>query len=442
MQYLARYAEPEAGLAARVATRYFATLVVPALAESPALLDGVRAAARAATGRVLVIVVVNARASSPSEVRAENARLLAAFAELGPREALAPGAFVVADPDFDLVVVDRTSAGRELPERQGVGLARKIGADFALALHARGLLEVPLLFFSDADAVLPSGYFGAGAAAGDGVSALLFPFRHEGCGDDAAARATELYEASLRYHVLGLASAGSPYAYHSIGSTLAVEASAYALVRGVPKRSAGEDFYLLAKLAKVAPVRRLGGEPVRIRARFSARVPFGTGPAVARIAASGRVSVAAPAAFVALRAVVGGLSAAAREQRVAVLEAGLVDLDAVAGAAVRRALAALGIEEACRSALRESGGVNLERRLHTWFDALRTLRALHVFRDAGLPDCDLAEALERADFAAGARGASPGEAAERLSRLEAALPACIGPTLLGGVPRACNPRPS
>src|SRR5690606_26958637 len=157
------------------------------------------------------------------------------------------------------------------------------------------------------------------------------------------------------------------------------------------------------------------------------RVPFGTGPAVARIAASGRVSVAAPAAFVALRAVVGGLSAAAREQRVAVLEAGLVDLDAVAGAAVRRALAALGIEEACRSALRESGGVNLERRLHTWFDALRTLRALHVFRDAGLPDCDLAEALERADFAAGARGASPGEAAERLSRLEAALPACIGP---------------
>src|SRR5690606_7285065 len=123
--------------------------------------------------------------------------------------------------------------------------------------------------------------------------ALLFPFRHEGPADEPVTRATELYEASLRYHVLGLAHAGSPYAYHSIGSTLAVQARAYALVRGVPKRSAGEDFYLLDKLAKVAPLLRARGEPVRIRARFSTRVPFGTGPAVARIAATGSVPVAA-----------------------------------------------------------------------------------------------------------------------------------------------------
>ena len=72
--------------------------------------------------------------------------------------------------------------------------------------------------------------------------------------------------------MLGLGFAGSPYAYHSVGSTLAVRAEAYAIVRGVPKRAAGEDFYLLDKLAKVTPIRVLTGEPVAIslgvRARF------------------------------------------------------------------------------------------------------------------------------------------------------------------------------
>jgi len=437
LKYLARYAEPEARLAERVATRYFAAVVIPAFAESPALLDGVRAAARAANGRVLVIVVVNARASSPPEARAENARAIAAFAALGPREPLAPGAFVVADPDFDVLVVDRTSPGRELPEKQGVGLARKIGADLALALHAHGRLAVPFVFFGDADAVLPADTFETGASlrSSDGVSALLFPFRHEGPADEPVTRATELYEASLRYHVLGLAHAGSPYAYHSIGSTLAVQARAYALVRGVPKRSAGEDFYLLDKLAKVAPLLRARGEPVRIRARFSTRVPFGTGPAVARIAATGSVPVAAPAAFDALRAIVRGLSAVARAGDAAALDEGMLGLDAVSSAAVRRAITVLDVEAACRSALRESPGDRLERRLHTWFDALRTLRALHVFRDAGLSDCELTEALERAPFTPGARGATPAETIRRLCALEAALPARCGPALLEGARR-------
>ena len=45
--------------------------------------------------------------------------------------------------------------------------------------------------------------------------------------------------------------ARSPYAFHTIGSTMAVSANHYAKVRGFPKREAGEDFYLLNKLAKV-----------------------------------------------------------------------------------------------------------------------------------------------------------------------------------------------
>ena len=100
-------------------------------------------------------------------------------------------------------------------------------------------------------------------------------------------RHTQLYEYSLRYYVAGLSYAGSPYAFHTIGSTLAVNAVHYARVRGFPRRQAGEDFYLLNKLAKVGSVRQLSAEtdcePIDIAARRSDRVPFGTGAAVGKL---------------------------------------------------------------------------------------------------------------------------------------------------------------
>ena len=87
----------------------------------------------------------------------------------------------------------------------------------------------------------------------------------------------------MSYYVAGLAMAGSRYAHHSLGSTIAVHAKTYAAVRGYPKRSAGEDFYLLNKICKLAPVERLAGPALSIEARISARVPFGTGPALRRL---------------------------------------------------------------------------------------------------------------------------------------------------------------
>ncbi len=60
----------------------------------------------------------------------------------------------------------------------------------------------------------------------------------------------------------------------------------YAGVRGYPKRSAGEDFYLLNKICKLAPIKRLLEPTLTIQARPSSRVPFGTGPALQRIVRS------------------------------------------------------------------------------------------------------------------------------------------------------------
>jgi len=88
------------------------------------------------------------------------------------------------------------------------------------------------------------------------------------------------YEIFLRYWALGLRYARSPYAYHSIGSTIITTAEAYLEVRGMNRRRAGEDFYFLNKLAKVGEINYLRDTRVYPSARPSLRVPFGTGKTI------------------------------------------------------------------------------------------------------------------------------------------------------------------
>ena len=370
-KYLARYAEPEHARAAEVRQRFERVIVVPARAESVCLLDGYRAAARAGAGRTLVVVVVNGAEECATEVHAQNARLLAEL----PAE----------DDAFSVVAIDRASPGVRLPARGGVGLARRIGTDFALALYRRGGLRSPFIVCTDADATLPPDAF-ASQEPPD-ASAVVSRFRHVPCGNTLVDLAHVHYELSLRHYVLGLARAGSPWAFHTVGSTLRVHAEHYAAVRGFPARSGGEDFHLLAKLAKVAPVRAAPGGVVELRARTSSRVPFGTGPAVARLSAllvEGREpTLFDPRVFTRLAGVLSELEhfVAAR---------GEVRLDPVSGAF----LAERGLDAVLVRARRERPAADvLRRRLHEWLDALTTLRLVHRLRDAELPAVPWRQAL-------------------------------------------------
>jgi hypothetical protein len=431
-KYLVRWAEPEARALAWDDRAYTQVLAVPALGENVEFLQGYAAAARAAEGRVLVILVVNAAPESDAAHREENTRLLATLSARGA--ACAERLWRVDGPDFDVLLVDRASPGAEISRRQGVGLARKIAADLALRLYVEGRLARASVRFTDADVTLPASYFCASDGESDsGHGAALFPFRHCDGGDALTHAATVEYELSLRYHVLSLAWAGSPYAFHSIGSTLSVPLGSYAGVRGVPKRAAGEDFYLLDKLAKLGPIRRLSTAPIEIRSRRSARVPFGTGPRVEQLLRSGAISVAAPAAFSALAAQLTAIERFAAERDEGVLRDAFCRLPAPLRSAAEHAYEASGLLEAARSAAREVGGGDLRRRLHTWFDALVTLRWLHRLRDAGIDEAPLRAALERAPFIALPPSATLEDSAARLIELEAALPPCCGPTLPSSV---------
>jgi len=171
------------------------------------------------------------------------------------------------------------------PPAEGVGRARRVGCDTALALIHQGIIKSRWIYSGDADAEWPSGFFHADWPAQD--SAICFPFTHDAAGDPAVVAATLIYELKLHHYVLHLQRSGTPYAFHALGSSCAFNSAAYAAVRGSPLRNAGEDFYLLNKLAKVGPIHAAKGCGVTLQSRRSERAPFGTGPAVRELLVTG-----------------------------------------------------------------------------------------------------------------------------------------------------------
>jgi hypothetical protein len=445
-KYFARYAEPEALLASALGASYFAALVVPLCRESLSFLDGYQAALAQSPGRVLLVLVLNGAVGASDETHAQNQRMLADLAlRFADRvvirvQGVSTAAWLAHAEYCDLLWLDRASPGALLPQGEGVGLARKLGADLAAQLWASGQISCSQIACGDADATLPGDYFARlarGAAAPERSTALLWPFSHQPGGDSAIDSATVLYEISLRYYVLGLASAGSPYAYQSIGSSLSFDAAAYASVRGFPKRAAAEDFYLLDKLAKVGPLRHASGAPLRLRARASDRVPFGTGRRTREIAELGAggasLELYAPELFAGLAVVLAGLNAFAESGEPCALEHAVQLRAPDLAAEIATVLQGLKVFEALASAAKQApAGAVLKRRIHTWFDGLRTLRFIHLLRDAHLPSVPWRTALARAPFVSEplGDGGSPEAVCARLALTEAELPVLVGPTLL------------
>ena len=185
---------------------------------------------------------------------------------------------------YGAVLVLNYIGDNALPPNMGVGLARKIGNDTLLGLLSQhSNLTDYWLHQTDADAILPDNYFSISDKCKHSAVGMVYPFQHD-INSSAVSLATQLYETSLKTHQQGLKTAGSAYTYIPIGSCIAFKASAYVTVRGFPKRAAGEDFYLLNKLNKIAaiesPEKSQDIPPIQLQSRHSDRVPFGTGPGV------------------------------------------------------------------------------------------------------------------------------------------------------------------
>lgn len=408
-QYLSRHAEPEAAEADRLEGSFGHVVVVPAYGEAQSLFDTLGSVPKGPRGATLIVVVFNARADSPAGVhdanRASSARLVEAAKasrELGENSNVSELAY----SDGTVAVIDRARPGHYLPEGQGVGLARKIGNDFALRLHAAGRLASPWIHNTDADTLLANDCFEqTEAVAAAGNAAALYFFEHRLSDDPDLALAARLYEISLRYYVLGLAWAGSPYAYEAMGSCIAVRPEAYAAVRGFPRKNAAEDFYALDKLAKVGTIARLSGTPFLLEGRISDRVPFGTGKALSQLLAKkgalSRFRLYHPATFAHLSAWLRALdTVASSEGRI---ETALEELPRenpfFKADLLVDTLEKMGAFAAMReAAARSSDGPTMRRHFHTWLDAFRTLKLIRALQAGGLPALPWREALTEAPF--------------------------------------------
>lgn len=364
-------------------------VVIPALAERATILGALRSLAanpRPYLEHTLAVVVVNNRGpgSAPSEDIAGNQQTLELLRGMWHGGRASEGRDV-ADAGLRLAWIDASSPGLEMPAKGGVGLARRIGLDAALrALHEAGAGEKAVLLSTDADTLVEPNYLeavGVHFQRPDAWAATV-ACAHRLEGTDAEIAAILAYEIHLRYHVLGLQTARSPYAYPTVGSTIVCSAKAYAAAGGMNRRQAGEDFYFLQQLAKTGHVDGINSTAVHPSPRASHRVPFGTGRWVQqRLDGRQELVTYHPEGY----RILGEWLSLVHERPEAApdaLEAGLRRFSHPAAAF----LAAQGFSECWVKLQKHSSSRDaFLAQFHRWFDAFKTLKLLHHLRDNGYP---------------------------------------------------------
>ena len=390
-------------------------VVIPALAEERSLfdtLDVLCANPPEEMERTLVLCVINNR--NPGIARPEDIdqnrrtvkrleRLIAGRQALEDTDdknvALQDRTIHGACPN--LACLDASSPGMEMPARGGVGMARKIGMDSALGMLDYGSRRRKLLFCLDADTRVEPDYLSAVRSFFETKrnSAAVVEYAHPLDGEPALRAAICCYEIFLRYYSLGLLYARSPYAHHSVGSTMICTADGYAAVRGMSRREAGEDFYFLNKLAKLNAIGRISETTVYPSARASLRVPFGTGQRVVRFLENRRNEYLLyhPAVFEVL------------ERWLALMASGgdmkpecILDGAAKIHPRLRSFLERNRFQEAWpRIRWNHRRTNDLARHFHAWFDGFRTLKLIHDLSEDAFPPMDMFQALKHLLLAMG-----------------------------------------
>ena len=223
---------------------------------------------------VEIIVVINsseAASSDTVEANRESARSGQAWVAARTEEA------------FQIHILSFENLKRK---HAGVGLARKIGMDEAARrFDESGAGGEGVIACFDADCRCGENYLRElerhfhdhPQTPG---SSVYFEHPLSGEIERGVYQAIARYELHLRYYIDALRFAGFPYAYQTVGSSMAVRSWAYQSQGGMNKRQAGEDFYFLHKIIRLGAFTELNSTRVMPSPRRSHRVPFGTGRAV------------------------------------------------------------------------------------------------------------------------------------------------------------------
>ncbi len=382
-------------------------VVIPALAEKNSLFATLASLSRnppRELQRTLVLCVVNNRGShlTTDADRRDNQETLSYLQALVrdmPAARTEDGGLVAALREIShsplrIAYIDAASPGREMPDKEGgVGAARKIGLDAALQVFDYDRPGARLLISLDADTLVEANYLEAiRSFFVRGKTAAVVNYTHQPPAEARQRLAIGAYELFLRYYVLGLRYAGSPYAFPTIGSTMVCTAEAYAAIGGMNRREAAEDFYFLNKLAKYGEIGKIKTTTVYPSARPSRRVPFGTGRKMVRFleGAEDEFLLYDPRVFLILKSWLDMMKSSP-DRTVAEIgtRARKIDPRLFSFLEGQRFFPAW---ERIRN--NSKGGAALLRHFHFWFDGFQTLKLIHYLTEQGLPRICMFCALE------------------------------------------------
>ena len=413
-RYLNQYTEPEAGQLNGLTDQFQHCVCIPAYNEAPAFIHRLLTFINQQTA-TLAIIVLNrpdnsdhAESANRDSANVNHACQQVLTEQLGIHWQHQHIQLHRAQNQSAILLVDRYNNGPAIAAKQGVGMARKIAADIAIQLIHQQQISEPWIYSTDADVILPENYFDRSGGfleqglnksqdtaqvSPQNIAAYILAYQHISTSDQAINSATRLYEHRLNAYVDGLIFAGSPYAFQTLGSTLCIHASHYAMVRGFPKRAAGEDFYLLNKLRKTGLIISLQAPTIQIESRISHRTPFGTGSSVDDILANEDPQQAAifyqPQLFVILRDTLQWLGKLSHNYLAIQKESDwqkIINTDSEWSdenkTIIIQALTAIDFNSGFNHSLNNSRDASqFTRQMDAWFDGFKTLKYLHALRD-------------------------------------------------------------
>lgn len=288
LKYLKKYSIGNWELETNDYTKINSAIIIPAIAEFKSLLPLLISLSENDDQffkNTIVIFVINNLASSGAEIKDDNLKCINLLKDIITKKA-GPNPLTekIIKSNLRIGIINASTEGKELSEKEGgVGLARKIGMDLALRFFDYSSDSKKLLICLDADCTVDKNYISEiiECFSKKNIEAAVINYRHNFT-DTKTAASIICYEIFLRYYVLGLQLANSPFAFHSIGSTIVCDHKSYIKIGGMNKRRAAEDFYFLEKLVKITKIHKINSTNVYPSSRDSWRVPFGTGQRVKR----------------------------------------------------------------------------------------------------------------------------------------------------------------
>lgn len=327
---------------------------------------------------VEIIVSINASEDDLPAVKETN---LNSVAELGELDSHLPAWIKV-----------NTIVNNELPfKKAGVGLGRKIGMDEAVERFVSLGKEEGVIVCFDADSKCDQNYLTAIISHFDKpeIGSTSIHYEHPIEGEEYSAAIYDSivqYELHLQYFIRMQKKIQLPYAFHTVGSSMACTVSAYCAVGGMNQKKAGEDFYFIHKLVKYGKHSELNNTRVLPSPRISDRVPFGTGRAIGTMqrAKKSVYFTYHPKSFDDLKALVDGLPEIYKAQK----------LDLSLSINLCQFLESIKIDKELHRIIQNTSDYpSFYKMFWHWFDAFVLMKYLHYVRDLGQADIPVLDAV-------------------------------------------------